>query len=60
MRVWISYNQNGPFCPAPPASAGAPPDCTGHFDPATGALNNTPCTSRRYQPGEVCYLGDCI
>jgi hypothetical protein len=60
LRVWISYNQNGPHCPAPPPTASPPPDCTGHFDKASGAVTATPCTSRRYLPGEICRLGECF
>ncbi|HVR60922.1 MAG TPA: hypothetical protein VMU50_03435 [Polyangia bacterium] len=59
LRVFISYNQGGPYCPAPPPGASAPPDCTGAFNPATGAVTATPCSSRRFAPGELCFLGDC-
>ncbi|MEA2698325.1 MAG: hypothetical protein QOI66_2596 [Myxococcales bacterium] len=60
LRVWISYNQTGPHCPAPPPTASPPPDCTGHFDKTSGAVTATPCSTRRYAPGEICSLGDCL
>ena len=59
LRVWISYNQTGAHCPAPPATASPPPDCTGSFDVTSGAVTATPCASRRFGSGEICYLGDC-
>ncbi|HET6285002.1 MAG TPA: hypothetical protein VFH73_28855, partial [Polyangia bacterium] len=67
LRVFISYTlPYFPFCPAPPASAGPPPDCTGHFDKASGAVTGTACRSRHFKdqqpadaPVEVCYRGDC-
>lgn len=67
LRVFISYTlPYFPFCPAPPASAGPPPDCTGRFDKASGVVNNVACKPRRFEdrrtadvPLEVCYRGDC-
>ncbi|HEX3694796.1 MAG TPA: Ig-like domain-containing protein [Polyangia bacterium] len=59
LRVWVSYNQDGAHCPAPPPSASAPPDCTGRFDQAAGTVTATPCASRRFAPGEICFQGDC-
>jgi hypothetical protein len=35
-------------CPAPPAGAGPPPDCTGRYDRATGALLPGTCSGRRF------------
>ncbi|HEY2899981.1 MAG TPA: Ig-like domain-containing protein [Polyangia bacterium] len=59
LRVWISYSQDGAHCPAPPPTASAPPDCTGRFDVSSGAVTATPCVSRRFAPGEICFQGDC-
>jgi hypothetical protein len=37
MRVYVKYDDAGGFCAAPPSNAGAPPTCTGTYDPANKA-----------------------
>jgi len=60
LRVYIDYRASTlgpgsliPHCPAPPASAGPPPDCTGRYDRATNALVAGRCAGARFGPGEV-------
>jgi hypothetical protein len=52
LRVYIDRRaQNTPgMCPAPPASAGPPPDCTGRYDRATNAIVPGACEGRRFVP----------
>lgn len=63
LRVWIDYDGNQ-ACPAQGHGATTPPpDCTGRFDKQTGAVDGTPCSSRRYaRTGaelEICMDGNC-
>jgi hypothetical protein len=56
LRVWIQYRglvQSGPSCPAPPPSAGPPPDCTGTFDLRSGALTGGSCRGRAFRPRQI-------
>jgi hypothetical protein len=45
LQVWVQKAgvAEGSHCPAPPANAGAMPDCTGTYDPATKTVTNKPC-----------------
>jgi hypothetical protein len=62
LRVWIDYAGNQ-VCPAQAGGATSPPpDCTGHYDLQTDAVDGSPCTSRRFLPGaalELCLDGNC-
>jgi hypothetical protein len=56
LRVYIDRqlaNQAQSMCPAPPASAGPPPDCTGRYDRATNAIIPGTCQGVRFPGGQV-------
>jgi len=61
IRVYVQYAASGGFCPAPPAGAGAPPTCTGTYDPASKAAAIGTCSARKF-PRDIeyyCKPGDC-
>jgi hypothetical protein len=78
IRVWLDYNYDGqpgpgtpaapnailpPWCVNPPASAGAPPACTGTYDRTSDTVTPGPCKTRSFlsdipQP-ELCFQGTC-
>jgi hypothetical protein len=56
LRLWVQQRglgQLGVVCPGPPPGAPPPPDCTGSFNRASGALSASPCQSRRFPPRQV-------
>ncbi len=62
IRVYLpDYDLGGAksWCPAVPASAGPPPSCRGTYNRATGVVTSTPCMTRGFGTGEICYEGDC-
>jgi hypothetical protein len=60
IRVWVDYNDPGGFCAAPPASAGAPPPCTGRYDPVSKTAAIGSCNARKFGSGELyCAPGAC-
>jgi hypothetical protein len=61
MRVYIQYNAAGGFCPAPPASAGPPPTCTGTYDKPSKTAALGTCSARTF-PRQIeyyCAPGGC-
>jgi hypothetical protein len=52
LRVYIDRRaqDTAGMCPAPPASAGPPPNCTGRYDRATNAIVPGTCEGRRFVP----------
>jgi hypothetical protein len=60
IRVYIQYSDPGGFCAPPPSSAGAPPTCTGTFDPATNTAATGSCQARKFAGNEYyCAPGGC-
>jgi hypothetical protein len=60
IRVYIQYNDPSGFCAAPPSSAGAPPNCTGTFDPTTNTAALGSCQARTFPANEYyCAAGGC-
>jgi hypothetical protein len=67
IRVYLDdygYGGSNDFCKPAPASAGAPPSCTGTYDKATGAVTQKACKTRSFKPPagfgpELCENGDC-
>jgi hypothetical protein len=64
MRVYIQYDLDPttPFCPKPPASAGAPPTCTGTYDPMSKTAGFGQCSARSFPRAPIqyyCQPGDC-
>jgi hypothetical protein len=59
LRVWVQYQglPNTPMCPAPPANAGPPPNCTGSFNRQTGMVSATPCRGRSFKAGQILNAG---
>jgi hypothetical protein len=59
LHLWIDYRYVedgyppiGP-CAYPPAAAGAAPDCTGTYDPATNQVSSKHCDARRFAHSEL-------
>ncbi|HSY37941.1 MAG TPA: hypothetical protein VLA79_00395 [Polyangia bacterium] len=60
IRVYIQYDDPAGFCAAPPSSAGAPPTCTGTFDPTTNTAALGSCQARTFPASEYyCASGGC-
>lgn len=62
MRVYIQYAADPiqGFCPAPPASAGPPPTCTGTYDKASKTAGFGACSARKFTGLEYyCAPGQC-
>jgi len=60
MRVYVKYDENGPFCATPPPGAGPPPTCTGTYDPVSKTAAQGTCTTLSFPSGEIyCAPGDC-
>jgi hypothetical protein len=56
MRVWIQRRglpPGGATCPAPPANAGPPPDCTGTYNRLTGQPGGGTCHARAFPAHEI-------
>jgi hypothetical protein len=54
-----NFSNRGFGVSAQSSPQGPPPACTGTWDRATNTVSNTPCSTLKYPPGELCYLGDC-
>lgn len=60
MRVYVKYDESGPFCATPPPTAGPPPNCTGTYDPASKTATQGTCTTLSFPSGEIyCAPGGC-
>ena len=60
MRVYVKYDETGPFCATPPSNAGPPPTCTGSYDPVSKTATQGACTTLSFPSGEIyCAPGGC-
>ncbi|HSZ81679.1 MAG TPA: Ig-like domain-containing protein [Polyangia bacterium] len=61
IRVWVDYTYGGAqgWCSPPPASAPAPPTCTGTYNRTTGTATAGACTMQKFPSGEICFDSDC-
>ncbi|HTB59329.1 MAG TPA: hypothetical protein VLC06_15755 [Polyangia bacterium] len=60
MRVFVNYSDGGGFCATPPASAPAPPPCTGSYDPVGKTAALGACQTLKFTGTELyCAPGGC-